>query len=196
MGRIAIVESVERAEDEGAHVLEVQCNDAGSLLTAEHYASSGEDAPPLPGDSVALEDSAGAGRQQVSGYIDTKNPSAAAPGERRTYARDANTKEPVAEIWMKGDGSILITVLKSGGAPITVKSDGPVLVQSPDVRLGPGPGGRKVACVGDIVSGSIKALSTAPGSPIAPVPPATPTPTLGVPFVGQIISGVSGVEAG
>ena len=66
----------------------VKCDlGAKQIVTAEHYAGLGEDTHPLPGDFVIVERSSGSGRWQVTGYYDPHNAGAAAPGERRTYAR-------------------------------------------------------------------------------------------------------------
>jgi len=114
MGRVAIVDSSERVEDDDGVSLLVKCDPGGdALVTAQHFDSAGVDAPPLPGDSVALEDSAGAGSEQVAGYADTRNAGKAEPGERRTYARDSSG-EVVCEIWAKGNGDIDIQALKAG----------------------------------------------------------------------------------
>lgn len=114
MGEIAIVESSERAEDEGAKVLEVQCDPGGgALVTAEHYSPPGDDSRPLPGDTVALQDSAGAGRMQTAGYLDAKNEGKSGPGEKRLYARDSSGTV-VAEFWLKGNGDIDVKSLKAG----------------------------------------------------------------------------------
>lgn len=195
MGRIATVVSIERAQDEGAQVVDVQCDPGGgAAVTAEHFAPPGDDSLPLPGDSAALEDSSGSGREQISGYLDPKNEGQAAAGEKRLYSR-ATDGSPVAEVWLKNDGSILVRVLKAGGAELRLESEGPIIVESPDVRLGPAPG-RKLAGVGDFVVGSLRALSGPPGAPIVPVPPAAPTPTGGVGFVGQIVSGFQSLKGG
>lgn len=96
------------------------------LVTAEGFAGAGDDAPPLPGDSVALAEGVGSGGHQVAGYDDTTAKTAAG-GERRMYARDPNGAV-VAEVHARGDGSIEITSLISGGAQVTVKPDGTVVI--------------------------------------------------------------------
>lgn len=107
----AIVSGSERVEDEGSKALNVVADiGGGETATVEHCSGSGEDAPPLPGDLVATGDAPGAGRLHSAGYIDPKNEGKAAPGERRTYARNP-AGEVVAEIWAKGDGSIRIASL-------------------------------------------------------------------------------------
>jgi hypothetical protein len=195
MARIVEVVAFERVTDEGASAADVKVDlGGGEIRSAQHFGDSGDDSQPLPGDYATAEQTQGQGRVAISGYTDPHNAGQAGGGEKRIYSRNPQGV-PVAHIWAKGDGSIVIEVLAAGGsAPITIKSAGPVIVDSPDVTLG-GTGGRKVACLGDIVAGSINALTTAPGSPIAPVPPMTPTPTGGIPFVAKIISSSANVKA-
>jgi hypothetical protein len=182
--RIATVVTVERDND-GPPTLDVRVDSAGDSNTTDHFDSAGVDAPPLPGDSVLLVQQDGEGEEAVSGYHDPKNAGVAEPGERRTYARDAEGTL-VCEVWLKKDGSVHIEAHET--ARVFVKTPGPVIIDSPDIRLGDEESSRAIACVGDMVAGSIKALSAAPGSPILPAAGA-PTATGGVPFVGQIISG-------
>lgn len=115
MGLIGEVQAVERSDGK----LDITADPGGGAnVSAEHFAPSGDDSPPLAGDSVALEDSAGSGLKQATGYYDPNNESKAADGEKRIYARDA-TGAATAEIWLKGDGSIEITAIKAG-AKVTI----------------------------------------------------------------------------
>ncbi len=77
------------------------------------------------------------------------------------------------------------------GQSIRVASSGRVSVESPDVRLGPG-AGRPVACVGDMITGSLAAIATGAPSPTPII--VAPSGTPGVPFVGRIISGSANVR--
>ncbi len=89
----------------------------GDALIADHFGPSGDDSPPLPGDNVALTDGSETGTQQATGYSDPDNDGVAAQGEKRSYARSpAGT--PVAEVYLKGDGSIVIKSLLPGGGTI------------------------------------------------------------------------------
>jgi hypothetical protein len=162
--------------------------------SGEHFEPAGFDSQPLPGDSAALQSGTGTGGRQALGYHDPiEGNKVADGGEGRVYGRNPDTGVAVCAIYCKNDGSIVIESLN--GFPVMIKSTGPVTVDSPDVRFGKG--GRQVACVGDFVAGSVNALSVG-GTPATPVPivqnPA-PIPGAGVPFVGQIVSGVTGVEA-
>jgi len=131
MGRIGEVQSFE----DGAVKVDPG---GGDLLTADHFAPVGDDSPPLAGDFAALEESAGAGAEQATGYSDDTEKKAA-PGEKRVYARDA-AGEVVAELWLKGDGSIEITSIKSGSEVtingVTIDQDGNISTPG-DVEIGP-----------------------------------------------------------
>lgn len=108
MSRIAEVQSTRRTNDETGHGVDVKVDPGGGALsTVPHFADPGDDSLPLPGDFAALEDSAGSGAEQVTGYADVANVGKAVPGEKRTYGRDSN-KTPVCEVWLKGDGTIVI----------------------------------------------------------------------------------------
>src|SRR5688500_5147031 len=179
MGEYAEVLSTAKTTDSGAQVREVTADPGGGAnVTAELGLPPGVDAQPLPGDTVALVAGPGEGRKIAVGFTDPKSPLQAGDGEHRLYVRDSEG-EPVAEIWLKSSGAIVIEVKKEGGAPITIKSEGVVHLDSPDVRLSAG--GQPVACVGDLVSGVVHALTTSPGNPVAPGPP---VPGGGVPFAG------------
>ncbi len=196
MGAIAAVLAFTKQLVDGVHSAVVKVDLGGKQTrTPQHYSSPGDDSHPLPTDFAALTDVRGGGGLASVGYHDPKNEPQSALGEKRAYARDPNTGAPVAEVWCKNSGEIVLRVLKDGGAPIRISSLGPIIVEGPDVRIGDEPG-RPIARVGDLVQGSVKALSTTPGNPIAPVPPATLTPSGGVTFIGQIISGSNSAKAG
>jgi hypothetical protein len=89
MGRTAEVVATERSPG-GA--LDVRADRGGALITAQHFSDAGGDSAPLPRDSVALEESAGAGAVQVSGYCDPRNACQSDPGEKRIYSRAADAR--------------------------------------------------------------------------------------------------------
>jgi hypothetical protein len=114
--KLAVVQSIERNHDENGPVVEVIADTGGgTLLTLEHFDGAGEDSLPLPGDLVALDESTGQGAARALGYADPKNVGTAQNGEKRLYARDPNTKEPVAELWLKSNGDIAVTSIKAAG---------------------------------------------------------------------------------
>lgn len=165
----------------------------GDVEEVQHLDAPGDDSQPLPGDFASFEELGKSGTKHSTGYHDPKTPQKAGPGERRLYARDSAGTTTV-ECWLKADGTLRIEVFKSGG-PIEIVTEGTVKVESPRVLLGKN-ASRGVACEGDFVVGAVRAICGAPGSPLIPVPPATPTPTGGVPFAGQIVSGRRAVKAG
>lgn len=106
MGRIARVLSFERVTRNGAKVTDVKVDPGGgAIITAEHFATPGDDSHPLPGDYVFIEDAPGSGRASVIGYLDPLNTPKAQPGDKRIYARDADTGAVVVEVWLQNDGT-------------------------------------------------------------------------------------------
>lgn len=105
MGRIAKLLSFVRGEKNGAKVSDVKADPGGGAnVTAQHFASPGDDSHPLPGDYVAMAGARGTGRENAVGYIDPTNEPKAGPGEKRIYARDENGAV-VVEVWLKNDGT-------------------------------------------------------------------------------------------
>lgn len=186
-GTLATVISSERKEDGDEHMVDVFVDaGAGDNDFVGLYQAPGDDALPLPGDAALLQPAPGTGGNGVIGFNDPANEGKAAPGEKRIYSR-TQAGAVAADIWLKNDGSVHIEV-HDLTARVFIKTPGPVIIDSPDIRLGDEGASRAIACVGDMVAGSIKALCTAPGNPLAPAAGA-PTATGGVPFVAQIISG-------
>lgn len=107
MGRVAEVKSFERLDDEDGKGAQIIADTGdGNAVTAEHYQAAGDDAPPLPGDYVALQ---GAQGEEVAiGYADTANAGTAVPGERRLYSRDSDGAV-VAQLSLMADGKIVLT---------------------------------------------------------------------------------------
>src|SRR5690606_28930585 len=99
----------------------------------------------LPGDTAALEDSTGTGAQQVSGYQDTKNAGKAAKGEYRVYARNA-AGVVMAELWLKGDGTIEFSNLLGAGK---LNPDGSAEIN-----------GAKITLLGDVITAAGVSLDT------------------------------------
>lgn len=106
MGLVATVKKFVRGDDEGTPVPEVDLDPSDTdLYTAEIYAGSGVDAPPLPDDAVHVTEGPESGSGVVMGYLDPKNEGIALPGERRTYSRDEDG-EIVAVLYLTRDGTI------------------------------------------------------------------------------------------
>lgn len=183
--RYAEILAVERKVKNDVHSTEVRVDmGGGDIATAEHVAPAGDDSCPIPGvDEATVVESAGAGNEQAIGYSDTKNPAKTAPGEKRLYVRDEEGAL-VCELWLKHDK--LHIKAYTADYPVEIETAGAIILNSPDVRISDS-AGNPIARVGDIVAGSIQ--GQAGGNPLTPVPPATPTPSGGVAFVGKIISG-------
>lgn len=186
-GTLGTVLSTERkTTDDGTPITDVRVDaGAGDIENVDLYQPPGVDALPLPGDGALLQPAPGTGGKGAVGFDDPTNAGKALEGEHRIYSRTEDGKL-VCEVWLKRGG--LHVEIHEQAFPVTIKTLGRIVLDSPDIRIGNEESSRSVACVGDMVAGSFKALTTAPGSPIAPATGA-PTPTLGVPFVGQIISG-------
>ena len=116
MSTVAVVVAFERVSDDNGNGVTVKADIGGeNLVNAEQFDGCGDDAPPLPGDFVSLDDNApGAGAHSVQGFADSKNTGKALGGEKRIYARDPDDGSVVCEIWLKGPGKISIEALKPG----------------------------------------------------------------------------------
>lgn len=113
--RTGIVIAVETVEEDGAKLTIIHADTGGGDATrALLNRDPGDDSRPLPGDSVALVGAPGKGAEQVVGIADTANDAVAGAGEKRIYSRSGGG-DVEAEIWLKADGSIVVTN-KSGGS--------------------------------------------------------------------------------
>lgn len=123
MGFLATVREFLRSSDQGTPTPEGKFDLGGDdTVSAYHFAPPGTDAPPLAGDVAYLADDRGRAVAQAVGYQDPKNPGVAGPGEHRLYAR-APDGTPVAEIWAKADGSILVRSILQGSS-VELGADG------------------------------------------------------------------------
>lgn len=97
---------------------------SGDNVTAQHFGPSGDDSPPLAEDYAVLSNAAGTGRQSAVGYRDAKNAGQAAPGEKRTYARNVSG-QIVAQIWATNTGEV--SIFNDAGA-FTLQPNGDVVI--------------------------------------------------------------------
>lgn len=130
------VTEVKRTDDG----IEVRVDEGGDRIgLAHHLAPPGIDAPPIAGvDYAGTAPAPGSGAEQVVGYHDPKNDSVAADGEFRAYGRDPSGKI-VNEVWLKGDGSVLIKNDKGTievGPDAKTKADIPELEVTGDLKVG------------------------------------------------------------
>lgn len=134
MGRIAKILSFIRTTVKGAKVSDVKTNAGGGAnITAQHFANAGDDSFPLLTDyalSVGVE---GSGKEATAGYLDPVNPPKATAGEKRIYARDANTGLVVVEVWLKSDSSAIIS---NENGTITLQADGEVNINGARITTG------------------------------------------------------------
>ena len=175
-----VLRSERRIEEDGSHTTYVVVDRGGDdTVTAQVMLAPGDDALPEPGDFAIIEDAPGGAI--AIGFHDPGNAGVAEPGERRFYVRDEDGN-PVAEIWIKRDGTLVID------ADTSVEIIAPVVtINSPDVRVSDA-AGQGLARVGDLVSVIVPLLNISPGVPVTPTNPAQQTAT-GYIAAGQIISG-------
>ena len=120
MGRVGKILSFVRA----AISSDVKVDRGGQdTRTPQHFSDIGDDSFPLAGDFTQLVGQAGSGRDSVVGYVDPKNAQKAAAGEKRIYARDADSGAEVIEMWLKNDGS---AVVSNAEGELTLKPDGAI----------------------------------------------------------------------
>jgi hypothetical protein len=117
----------------------------GSVHNSQLFSDSGTDAPPLPEDYVYAGETQSRNRSAVVGSVDGKNASEAAPGERRTYARDT-AGAVVVTLHMKADGSAR---LFNGNGYIELKADG-------EIDMANGAGYMKLKADGEVEANGAK----------------------------------------
>ncbi len=166
----------------------------GANKTADHYSPCGIDAPPLPGDFAAIEESSGTGTESCTGYADPLNTRVARPGEFRMYGRDEDGNV-VGSGYLKRDGTI---VFENTGGTLELSPAGILSANASQVRLTPA-AGQPMARVGDLQSVVIPPLVVVDpiSGPLpvilasAAVPPVTGLPSIAA--AGQAISGNNNV---
>jgi len=99
----------------------------GPNFTAEHFAPPGDDSQPLAGDFTYSAPTPQKGKYVAVGYVDPVNTPVAQPGDKRIYARDADAGVVVVEVWLKNDGS---AVLSNDNGSVTLGADGAILGQN------------------------------------------------------------------
>lgn len=130
MGRIARLLSFVRLTRNDAKVSDVKVNPGGGPnITAEHFADAGDDSHPLTSDYVALNTDSGTGRESAIGYLDPINEPKAQPGDKRIYSRDADSGAVVVEVWLKNDGT---AVVSNENGSVTLRPDGGTVVATPE----------------------------------------------------------------
>lgn len=129
MGRIGKLLSFVRATRNGAKVSDVKLDPGGGPnITGEHYSAPGDDSFPLDADYVITNEVEGTGREDVVGYADTLNTPKALEGDKRIYARDPATGLTVVEVWLKSDGTALVS---NANGSVTLRPDGGSVIATP-----------------------------------------------------------------
>lgn len=178
MSTIARVIQSENGDDE--EIIQTVEAHYGENKYCDQYAPSGEDAPPLPEDRVALVDVEGTGNAVSVGVLAKSQ--GAKPGEKLIYSRDENGNV-TAVIHLKNDGSIVIDTKK----PVSIDGE-KITIQG---------GGSAAARVDDTVEVEIPAqtvvvaVSGGSGSPAVGTMNVMP-----IKLQGKITSGSSSVEIG
>lgn len=128
-GLIGRVLSFTRVTRNGAKVSDVKFNPGGDPnRTSEHFAPAGDDSHPLGTDYVYTAPAPQHGKQVALGYVDPSNEPKAQEGEKRIYARDSGTGVAIVEVWLKNDGTALVT---NDNGSIAVHPDGSFEVDAP-----------------------------------------------------------------
>jgi len=133
MNYIAKLLSFVRVVKNGANVSDVTIDTGGgNNNTAEHFAPPGDDSFPLKTDyALAASIPRGAGKV-VTGYIDPINTPVAQEGDKRVYARNPADGSPVNQVWLKNDGSVLIS---NDNGSVLLRADGGSIVTTPNSTL-------------------------------------------------------------
>lgn len=133
MGRVAKLLSFVRAARNGAKVSDAKVDrGGGDTRTLDHFSDPGDDSHPLPGDYAAALPQAGTGRDSAVGYVDPFNTPVAQPGEKRSYARDPDTKLAVCEVWLQNDGT---AKLSNDKGSVVAAPDGGITLTGPFATL-------------------------------------------------------------
>lgn len=125
VSKIANVLSFLQLTRNDAKVSDVKIDPGGGPnVTAEHFAPAGDDAHPLTSDYAIATETQRSGGAAVVGYLDPINTPKATPGDKRIYARDADTGAVVVDVWLKNDGTA-VTANSNGSS--TLNPDGSIV---------------------------------------------------------------------
>lgn len=162
MGLIGRVLSFVRRDDAGIKTSVVKAEiEGGNIRTFHHVAPPGDDSFPLNSDSVFVGSTQRSGGLAAIGYFDTVNTPKAQAGEKRIYARNPANGMAIAEVWIKSDGSVVLSNAagsmelrgngsiagSNGGGMFELQSGGDFVVN-----------GAKITAAGDVVSAAGKSL--------------------------------------
>ena len=127
--RIAKLLSFVRTLSNDAKVTDVEIDiGGGDNRTAQHFSAPGDDSFPLTTDYPLSADVSGSGKKAVHGYIDPINDPVALEGDKRVYGRDPATGAPVNQVWLKSDGSVLVS---NDNGSVLLRPDGGSILTTP-----------------------------------------------------------------
>lgn len=133
MGRLSRLLSFLPTSKNGAKVSEAKHDPGGGPnITSPHAQPAGDDAQPLPGDFLLTVELVQTGGEGVAGYIDPNNAQKAQAGEKRIYARNPSTGATIVELWLKNDGS---AILSNSSGSVTLATDGAFTAENADATL-------------------------------------------------------------
>lgn len=104
----------------------------GANVTAETFAPSGDDSPPLPEDRIVLVQTDGTNNFVAVGVLSVSQ--GAKPGEKILYSRDENG-EVKAAIKLLCDGSIQMQTFGDAGINFTDKAGNVIETSSDGIKL-------------------------------------------------------------
>ena len=104
----------------------------GANVTAETFAPSGDDSPPLPEDRIVLVQTDGTNNFVAVGVLSVSQ--GAKPGEKILYSRDENG-EVMAAIKLLNDGSIQVQTFGDAGINLTDKAGNVIETSSDGIKL-------------------------------------------------------------
>ncbi len=170
MGRIVIIRDFARAlRANGTEVTDVMVDPGGGAnITGEHYSDPGDDSFPMVGIDYGVTVSISRkGGAVIVGYVDPVNTPKAVQGDKRIYSRDSNG-DTIAEVWLKSDGSILVS---NDNGDFELKSDGSIDMNGVTIDTS-----GNVVIPGTLsVAGKDFTTHTHGGSPTAPTGSISPT---------------------
>ncbi len=113
----------------------------GNNSTAQIFTPVGDDSQPLLTDLAISISVPQSGRRIVVAWVDQKNPNISEPGARRSYSRDPDSGDIVAEIILGNDGTI---TMKNEKVTQTIAADGSASLTNKDGSFAMEAGGNVV----------------------------------------------------
>lgn len=133
MSRIAKILSFIRLKRNDANVTDVKIDiGGGENVTSEHFSSPGDDSNPLITDYAIATSVTKTGSLAIVGYLDPINEAKTLPGEKRIYSRDEDQGAVKSELWMKQDGSVLIS---NENGSLFLQPDGKVIINGVEIDV-------------------------------------------------------------